>query len=87
MKDNDARDHPNNVSIVQATANGEVEVGFVNHDYLERFLADHGSGFKARNYYIGNGDPGILVLVAGVGILKASDRRLQHNSSIIKSFA
>ena len=58
MKDSDARDYPNNVSIVQATANGEVEVGFVNHDYLERFLADHGPGFKARNYYIGNGETG-----------------------------
>jgi iron(III) transport system substrate-binding protein len=75
MKDNDARDFPNNVSIVQAAASGEVEVGFVNHYYLERFLAEHGPDFKARNYYIGNGDPGALVLVAGAGILEASDNR------------
>lgn len=75
MKDNEARDYPNNVSIVQATANGEVEVGFVNHYYLERFLAEYGQDFKARNYFIGNGDPGALVLVAGVGILEDSDNR------------
>ena len=75
MKENDARDYPNNVSIVMAAANGEVDVGFVNHYYLERFLAEHGPGFAARNHYIGNGDPGALVLVAGAGILKASDNK------------
>ena len=75
MKNNDAQEYPNNVSIVQATANGEVDVGFVNHYYLERFLEEHGEGFQARNYYIGNGDPGALVLVAGAGILEASDNK------------
>ena len=75
MKDNDAQEYPNNVSIVQAAANGEVDVGFVNHYYLERFLEEHGEGFEARNHYIGNGDPGALVLVAGAGILEASDNK------------
>ena len=75
MKDNDAQEYPNNVSIVQAAANGEVDVGFVNHYYLERFLEEHGEDFEARNHYIGNGDPGALVLVAGAGILEASDNK------------
>ena len=75
MKDNDAQEYPNNVSIVQAAANGEVDVGFVNHYYLERFLEEHGPEFKARNHFIGNGDPGALVLVAGAGILEASDNK------------
>ena len=75
MRDNDAQEYPNNVSIVQATANGEVDVGFVNHYYLERFLEEYGEDFEARNYYIGNGDPGALVLVAGTGILEASDNK------------
>jgi iron(III) transport system substrate-binding protein len=75
MKDNDAQEYPNNVSIVQAAANREVDVGFVNHYYLERFLAEHGPEFEARNYYIGNGDPGALVLVAGAGILEASENK------------
>ena len=76
MRDNDAQVFRNNVSIVLAAANGEVDVGFVNHYYLERFLAEHGPGFGARNHYIGNGDPGALVLVAGAGILEPSDNRL-----------
>ena len=75
IKANDARDYPNNVTTVSATAKGEVDVGFVNHYYLERFLEEHGPEFKARNHYIGNGDPGALVLVAGVGILKASENK------------
>ena len=75
IKNNDAREYPNNVSIVQAAADGEIDVGFVNHYYLERFLAEHGPEFKARNYYIGNGDPGALVLIAGAGILEASDNK------------
>ena len=75
MQDNDALDYPNNVTTVAAAAAGEVDVGFVNHYYLERFLEEHGPGFGARNHYIGNGDPGALVLVAGVGILRASENK------------
>ncbi len=75
MKVNEAQEYPNNVSIVQAAANGEVDVGFVNHYYLEQFLEEHGPEFTARNHFIGNGDPGALLLVAGVGILKASENR------------
>ena len=75
MRDNDAVDYPNNVTTVSAVAAGEVDVGFVNHYYLERFLEEHGEGFGARNHYIGNGDPGALVLVAGVGILAASENQ------------
>ena len=75
MRENDAVDYPNNVTTVSAAAAGEVDVGFVNHYYLERFLEEHGEGFGARNHYIGNGDPGALVLVAGVGILHASENK------------
>lgn len=75
MRDNDTVDYPNNVTTVSAVAAGEVDVGFVNHYYLERFLEEHGEGFGARNHYIGNGDPGALVLVAGVGILAASENK------------
>ena len=75
VRDNDAVEYPNNTTIVTAAAAGEVDVGFVNHYYLERFLEEHGQGFGARNHYIGNGDPGALVLVAGVGILDASENQ------------
>ena len=73
MRDNDATAYPNNISTVAAVARGEVDVGFVNHYYLERFLEEEGPGFGARNHFLGGGDPGALILVAGAGILTTAD--------------
>ena len=70
---NHATDYPNNTAIVTAVARGEVDVGFVNHYYLNRFLAEEGEDFGARNYYTGPGDIGTLVNVAGAGVLRSSD--------------
>ncbi len=61
--------YENNTSIVAAVAAGEVEVGFVNHYYLYRFLQEEGDGFKARNYFLPGGGPGSLVMAAGAGRL------------------
>ena len=72
MKANDVRAYPNNTSIVAAAGRGEIDVGFVNHYYLVRFLKEEGPGFGARNHFLSGGNPGALVLVAGAGILKAS---------------
>ena len=74
MADNDPLALSNNVSIVQAVERGEVDVGFVNHYYLSRFLAEEGEDFGARNHYTGPGDVGTLVNVAGAGILRSSER-------------
>ena len=74
MKDNGVRDYPNNTSIVQAVADGEIDVGLVNHYYLYRFLAEQGSDFSARNYFLAGGDVGALVNIAGAGILASSDK-------------
>jgi iron(III) transport system substrate-binding protein len=73
IKANDPGVYANNVAIVEAVGNGEMDVGFVNHYYLHRFLAEQGESFPARNYYLKGGDPGAVVLVAGAGILDASD--------------
>ena len=75
IRDNDPTYYPNNVTTVAGTARGEVDVGFVNHYYLQRFLAEEGPGFEARNHFLGDGDPGSLMLVAGAGILKESDNK------------
>ena len=72
VRANGAVEYPNNTSIVQAAASGEIEVGFVNHYYLHRFLAEEGDGFGARNHYTAPGDVGTLVNVAGAGILASS---------------
>ena len=72
---NDPAEYPNNVSIVAAVGRGEADLGLVNHYYLNRFLAEEGEGFGARNHYTAPGDVGTLVNVAGAGVLAASDRR------------
>ena len=66
-----------NTPTVAAVGAGEVEVGFVNHYYLYRFLAEEGEGFPARNYFLPSGGPGSLVLVSGVGMLDSSQNKEQ----------
>ena len=69
---NEPKFYPNNTPTVSAAEAGEVDVGFVNHYYLYRFLAEEGEEFSARNYHITDGGPGGIILVAGGGILKSS---------------
>jgi iron(III) transport system substrate-binding protein len=68
--------YPNNTAAVKAAADGEIEVGFVNHYYLFRFLAEQGESFPARNYHPRAGGPGALVMVAGAGILATSQNKV-----------
>ena len=69
---NDAKVYPKNTPIVKAAAQGEIDVGFVNHYYLFRFLAEEGESFSARNYHPKGGDLGATMLVNGAGILSTS---------------
>ncbi len=63
---------PKNTPQVAAAAAGEIDVGFVNHYYLYRFIAEQGESFAARNYHPRAGGPGAIILVAGAGILETS---------------
>ena len=72
---NEPMEYPSNTTTVAAVASGEVDVGFVNHYYVERFLQEEGPDFGARNYFIRGGDPGALILVAGVGTLAGSENK------------
>ena len=67
--------YPKNTPAVAATAAGEIDVAFVNHYYLYRFIAEEGEDFAARNYHLPEGGPGSLVMVAGVGILDGADNQ------------
>lgn len=82
MRDNGTKVYPNNITIVQAVAAGEIEIGVVNHYYLWGFLNDQGEGFRARNHYLEPGDPGALVNVAGVAMLKASEKKAHAQSFV-----
>jgi iron(III) transport system substrate-binding protein len=62
--------YENNTAIVAAVGAGEVEVGFVNHYYLYRFIQEEGESYPARNYYFSGGGPESLVMVAGAGRLE-----------------
>ena len=72
---NDVKVYAKNTPTVEAAGAGEIEVGFVNHYYLHRFIADKGESFAARNHYLDNGDAGSVVLVSGAGILDVSDNK------------
>ncbi len=72
---NDPRAYTNNTATVAATGSGEIDVGFVNHYYLYRFLAEEGESFSARNHHPRAGGPGALVMVAGAGILSTSKHK------------
>ena len=60
---------------VEAAANDEIDVGFVNHYYLYKFVLDKAQGeeFAARNYHPRSGGPGAMVMVSAAGILKTSE--------------
>ncbi len=64
--------YESNTPIVAAVGAREVDVGFVNHYYLYRFLAEEGDDFAARNFFLPDGGPGSLVMVSGAGLLKTS---------------
>ncbi len=72
---NQARAYANNVAAIQAVANGEVELAFLNHYYLYRFLAERGESFKVRNSFFTNGDLGGLFLVSGAAVLESSKNK------------
>ena len=69
---NDPVVYPKNTPIVAGVAAGEVDVGFVNHYYLYRFLTEEGESFPARNHFLPGGGPGSLIMVSAAGILKTA---------------
>ena len=50
-------------------------MGFVNHYYLFRFLAEEGEKLPCPNYHPRNGGPGATIMVAGAAILETASNR------------
>ena len=73
LEENDVRFYPNNTTVVQAVGRGDVQVGLVNHYYLYNLLADT-PNLPVRNHWFRDGDPGNLVLAAGVGIVSSTQK-------------
>ncbi|MGH9149442.1 MAG: iron ABC transporter substrate-binding protein [Acidimicrobiales bacterium] len=73
LKANDPRIFNGNAPIVAAVDEGQVDLGLVNHYYLYQRITTVGADkVKARNAFTTNGDPGALVNIAGVGILRST---------------
>ncbi|MBI2861497.1 MAG: iron ABC transporter substrate-binding protein [Chloroflexi bacterium] len=81
---NNPKAYSNNTGIVEAVSKGEIDIGFVNHYYLFRFLAERGESFPARNYYFKNGDIGGMMLANGLAVLSTSKN--QENAHKFASF-
>ncbi len=73
MMANGAKSYPKNSAIVEAIANGDVDLGIPNHYYLLRFLNED-PNYPVSQVYFDAGDAGNLVNIAGAGLLKSGDQ-------------
>jgi iron(III) transport system substrate-binding protein len=74
MKANDVQTFDNNVAILNAAEDGVVKLGLINHYYWYEQVAEEGAAkVPAKLKFLPGGDPGGLVNVAGVAVLKGSD--------------
>lgn len=71
MRENQAQSHINNSSLLQAIAAGEIDLALTNHYYLYRFREADAS-FPVEQTWFEAGDPGNMVNVAGIGVLRTS---------------
>lgn len=71
MVENNTKSYPKNTPIVQAVINNEINLGFVNHYYLEEFLEEDDS-ITAKNYF----PEGILGMsnMSTVGMINSSQQ-------------
>jgi iron(III) transport system substrate-binding protein len=74
LKANDVKIYNDNALILKAVNDGEIDLGLINHYYWYQLANEIGEDkMVARNHFTLNGDPGALVNVAGVGVLKSTD--------------
>jgi iron(III) transport system substrate-binding protein len=73
FKANDPKTYTGNGPTVAAVDEGQVDLGLVNHYYIYERIKNLGQDkVVAKNSFTTNGDPGALINVAGVGILKST---------------
>lgn len=76
VKRNEPRFYENNIAILEALAEGEIEIGLVNHYYLSLIKAENPDA-PVANHFLRSGDPGALVSVAGAAVLASADKQQQ----------
>lgn len=74
MVDNGAVSFPDNVTIRDAIAKGEIDVGLINHYYVAQAISEEGPDYPVAVYFPPGG-LGSLMLLTSVGVLESSDRK------------
>lgn len=74
MKANGTKAYDSNIVLRDAIAAGEVELGLLNHYYVLEAREADGADYPVGIHFVDGKDPGALVNVAGVGVLKSTDR-------------
>ena len=74
MADNGSPTFPDNNSVVDAVARGELPFGLVNHYYNYRYLEED-EGAPSRNHVFPNGDIGALLIESSATVLESSDMK------------
>jgi iron(III) transport system substrate-binding protein len=69
---NGVKFYEKNLPIVEAVADGEIELGLVNHYYLY-LVKEESPDAAVANHFLAGTDPGALVSVAGVAVLDGAD--------------
>jgi iron(III) transport system substrate-binding protein len=73
LKANEPAIRDGNAPILEEINDGKIAVGLINHYYVGELAKEKGvspDSLNAKLYFFPNGDPGALVNVAGVGVLK-----------------
>jgi iron(III) transport system substrate-binding protein len=76
VKANEPRFYENNIAILEALAEGEIEIGLVNHYYLALIKSEDPDA-PVENHFLASGDDGALISVAGAGVIDGSDKQEQ----------
>lgn len=83
MKAGGAKKYNNNLLALDAVNRGEISVALINHYYWYEQVAEKGeANVPARLQFITDGDPGGLINVAGVGIVKGTRHRAAADKAV-----
>ncbi|WP_327586767.1 iron ABC transporter substrate-binding protein [Nonomuraea sp. NBC_00507] len=83
FKANDPKVYEKNGAILDAVDSGEISLGLINHYYWFEKAAEVGADkMTAKLHFPAKGDPGALVNVAGVGVIKGSDQEAAAGKAV-----
>ncbi|WP_395964483.1 iron ABC transporter substrate-binding protein [Actinomadura sp. 6N118] len=82
LKANGVKAYDDNLALLDAVDKGQVPLGLLNHYYWYEKVAEKGANnVTAKLHYLPGGDPGALINVAGVGVLKGA----KHHAAALKA--